>query len=98
VRATAQGEALVIENQRSETIWFQAIGTSVIPTISVLPPSLQGDSILAGQERTIDLDTLPLGEHEESISVSWWGAVDKNGMRVAGQPSSFQVNLKDRSP
>ena len=93
VRAVVEGEAIVIENNRSQPIWTRMVGVSLLPRISMLPPNLDGAPILPGDQRTVELEEILTGENEEAISVSWWSATMQNGERVAGEVSSLRIEL-----
>lgn len=93
VRATVQDEGIVIKNRRSEPIWVRMVGVSVLPTILLASPDLDGEPIPAGERRVVEFEEITMGEDEEAISVSWWSATMEDGERMAGKESSFRVEL-----
>jgi hypothetical protein len=93
VKATIQDDAIVVENQRRQPIWIRLLGTSLLPTISTRPLTLEGDSIPVGGQRMVDFENITMGEDEDEVSVSWWEATTEDGKRVAGEASAFRVEL-----
>jgi hypothetical protein len=93
VKATVQDETIVINNRRGEPIWVRTVGVSVLPTILLVPPDLDGKSIPPGEKRAVEFEEITMGEDEEALSVSWWSATMKNGEHRAGEVSSFRVEL-----
>ncbi|PQJ33661.1 hypothetical protein BSZ35_02770 [Salinibacter sp. 10B] len=93
VTATVQDEAIVIKNRRSGPVWVRMIGVSVLPTVLLAPPDLDGEPIPAGEQRVVEFEVITMGENEDAIRVFWWGATMDDGKRVPGEVSSFRVEL-----
>lgn len=93
VRGTVQDETIIVKNRRSQPIWIRMVGVSLLPTVLLASPDLDGEPISPGEQRAVKLEEISTGESEEAISVSWWSATVENGERVAGEVSSFRVEL-----